>query len=88
MPYINRTDREKIDRNMVIPTGVGAGGLTYILTHTCLSFLENIEEEVGPIRFTDYAVVLGALEATKLELYRRKIASYEDEKIKIHGDVY
>jgi len=30
---------------------------------------------------------LGELECAKLELYRRKIADYEDKKIKENGDV-
>jgi len=31
---------------------------------------------------------MGALEGAKLELYRRKVAIYEEEKIKENGDVY
>lgn len=44
---------------------------------------------------SDYAIkdnteydILGVLEGAKLELYRRKIALYEDIKIKENGDVY
>jgi hypothetical protein len=31
--------------------------------------------------------VLGAMEAAKLEFYRRIVSPYEDEKIALHGDV-
>lgn len=30
----------------------------------------------------------GALECTKLELYRRRVADYEDQKIADNGDAY
>jgi len=32
--------------------------------------------------------VIGALEACKLEFYRRAVVPYEDKKIKENGDVY
>jgi len=32
--------------------------------------------------------VIGVLESVKMELYRRKIADYEDEKCEENGDVY
>jgi hypothetical protein len=31
---------------------------------------------------------MGALECAKLELYRRQVDEYEDQKKVLHGDVY
>jgi len=38
--------------------------------------------------YTDLNAAIGMLECAKLELYRRRLAPYEDEKIKENGDVY
>jgi len=37
--------------------------------------------------YESYRNFIGELEAAKLEIYRRQIAPYEDEKIKDNGDV-
>ena len=58
------------------------GNLTYVLTKLLLGFLGE------QYTFADIAETLGALEATKLELYRRTVAPYENEKIKQNGDVF
>lgn len=77
MPYIPADKRAGAE---IAPTNVGE--LTYKLTLA-------VDEYLGlKPRFSDFAAVLGALEATKLELYRRVIAPYEDQKILAHGDVY
>ena len=77
MPYIKPEDRWEAEME---PTNVGE--LTYKLTATVVEYLE------GAPSFSDYAEVLAALEATKLELYRRVIAPYENLKCKENGDVY
>lgn len=90
MPYIPKQDRLRVlagvgsDR---IPRNVGE--LTYLLTYNLRMYLyrEATTNNFKP-RFSDYAEVLGALEAAKLELYRRRIAPYEDDKMKAHGDVF
>ena len=76
MPYIEQDKREH-----TIPNTDHPGELTYELYVLCLSAL--------PLRphYSDYNTVLGCLEATKLELYRRHIAPYEDHKLEAHGDV-
>jgi hypothetical protein len=87
MPYI-----EQLDRGWVQCTGdcerreaENIGQLTYVLYQECQKYLEEREGAIQS--FADYAAVLGALEATKMELYRRKIAPYEDKKMKENGDV-
>lgn len=80
MPYIRSLTRRKGLETVAVPTDVGE--LTCALTIRVLQFLP-----AHPC-FEDYAEALGALEATKLELYRRAIAPYEDRKIEENGDVY
>lgn len=74
------------ERNRVQAEGIGAGSapghLAYAMTLMCKAYLGK-----GP-RFNEYAAVLGVLEAVKLELYRRMVAPFEDEKIKSNGDVF
>jgi hypothetical protein len=81
MPYIIR----KL-RGPVLKAGASnVGELTYVLTKTVLDYLARIP---NPPRYRDYAEVLGALESTKLELYRRVVGPYEDKKCEENGDVY
>ena len=82
MPYISREDRNGIITGSIRVTTENPGRVTYRLFKSCLHFLPK-----EPC-FSDYCVLLGALEAAKLELYRRYIAPYEDKKMKEHGDVY
>ena len=80
MPYIRKADRPAAEAR---PCTVGE--LTFKLTQDCLRYLTLSGENQS---FRDFAEVLGALEATKLELYRRRVAPYEDVKCKENGDVY
>jgi hypothetical protein len=41
-----------------------------------------------PKCYDDYNSLIGTLECAKQELYRRKIAAYEDKKIEENGEVY
>ena len=82
MPYIKQEERKVLDFGGVVPSTVGE--LTYTLTKQCMLFLRRN----GPWRFADIAQVLGALEATKLEFYRRIASKYEDEKCEENGDVF
>ena len=85
MPYIKQIDRkgfseltaaiENSDLNC-------AGDLNFILTKTIHHYMKLFGETYGA-----YNEVIGALECAKLELYRRKIAKYEDKKIDENGDV-
>lgn len=59
-----------------------AGQLNYLLTQVCQRYMQYHES------YQSYNDILGALEGCKLELYRRKIAHYEDKKIEENGDVY
>lgn len=63
------------------PDTADAGGLTYLLYKLCLEALP------AEPRYRDHHAVIGALEAAKLEYYRRHVAPYEDRKIAENGDV-
>ena len=60
-----------------------SGELNYLITLLIQDYLEYKNES-----YQTYNDIIGALEGAKLELYRRKIAPYEDKKIKENGDVY
>lgn len=77
MPYIPKGERYTAAKHPTTP-----GELTYALTEVMVGYLGN-----SP-RFQDYAEVLGAVEAAKLEFYRRQVAPYETGKMTLNGDVY
>ena len=86
MPYIKSAERYTIDDWIEAgnwPQATNAGELNYIITCIVLDYVESTGE-----RYQTYNDVLGALEGAKLELYRRRIAGYEDQKIKENGDVF
>ena len=57
------------------------GELTYVIYKAALEYID------GARAFGKFAEVLGAIEAAKLELYRREVGPYEDQKILENGDV-
>lgn len=77
MPYIPSQRRDNVDLLQ------GPGDLTYILT----SALESYRKTHGD-SFQVIAEILGSLEASKLEFYRRIAAPYEDKRKAENGDVY
>lgn len=79
MPYIKAEDRF---RSMADPKVVGE--LNYKITEACIDFIE----ESGGLSYTNVQNVIGVLECAKIELYRRVLAPYEDQKIAENGDVY
>ena len=58
-----------------------SGTLNYIITRLCHWWLGQTPN------YEQFNSVLGVLEAVRLELYRRKIAPYEDGKVYQHGDI-
>ncbi len=76
MPYIEQDDRERLE-----PGTEDVGHLTYLFYRLAL---EALPEEP---RYRDLHAVLGAMEAAKLEFYRRVVSPYEDLKIAENGDV-
>lgn len=87
MPYIDENARRKMALRM---PPENPGELNYLVTKTIKQYLycKAIGDEGTRNRYHHYNDVLGVLEAVKQELYRRKIASYENEKKAQNGDVY
>ena len=91
MPYINKKSRLKIefclgDLNAI--TGLSdaiktEGDLNYVFTRLCLDYLERKGE-----KYSTYNTLIGVLECSKQELYRKKISKYEDKKEKENGTVW
>ena len=81
MPYIQQKDRAKVAE--AGPTS--AGELNYAITMLVMKYLRRND---GIYTYKDLNDAIGALEACKLEFYRRVIVPYEDQKIKSNGDVY
>jgi hypothetical protein len=85
MPYIKNEDRVRFQdftnamQSLEIKT---PGELNYLITLLAHRYLNQ-----KPESYSMYNDAIGALEGAKLELYRRHIASYENEKIKENGDV-
>lgn len=80
MPYLTKERQDELLIANGFPTT--GGDLNYIVTKLCLEFAGD-----SP-RYETYNTIIGALEACKLEFYRRAVAPYEDLKIKENGDVY
>lgn len=81
MPYIKKEDRLLLLTDEKLPAT--AGELNYVLTMYTKAYLLKHGES-----YQTYNDIIGALEGAKLELYRRKIAPYEDIKIEQNGDVW
>lgn len=89
MPYIQPKRRllydaliEEFDRVTFDDPSFSPGDLNYIITRFFHSILDD--------RKLNYALIndfIGVLECCKLELYRRIISDYEDQKIEENGDV-
>lgn len=79
MPYIRLSDKKALDtRGPETP-----GELNYLITKLILQYVK--EHGQG---YQIYNDAVGALECAKLELYRRRIADYEEGKKATNGDVY
>ena len=101
MPYIDNEQRELIDGTSDFNVRDGLdiflykmglfqlhdrdwqnpGILNYIITRLCHWWLGD-----NP-NYAKYNELIGVLECAKMELYRRKVAPYEDKKIIENGDV-
>lgn len=86
MPYIKKEARHRLlegteDAHPMHP--LNAGELNFCITHLVQTYLNRV-----PVNYSAYNAAIGALEAAKLELYRRLVVPYEDGKIRENGDVY
>lgn len=84
MPYIMPEERAPLIMECV-KLGSKAetvGQLTYVFTKIGMTWVK-----IKGVCFMNYCLCLGALLCTILEIYRRWIGPYEDEKKGISGDV-
>jgi hypothetical protein len=78
VPYIPHYDREWAQLSQR-----NEGELNYAITRLCNEYLIKNGKSYG-----NFNAVVGVLECAKLELYRRMVAPYEDQKKELNGDVY
>lgn len=86
MPYIkSKKSRDLIEENLNRASAfiTNGGDLNFAFTILIKRFIETFGES-----YQNYATCVSSLECAKLELYRRKIAGYEDKKIEENGDVW
>lgn len=90
MPYIHQDNRTKYDQaideivaelpessNMAL-----AGDVNFVISSIIKRYLAAMPES-----YTTMNAMVGALECSKLELYRRTMVPYEDRKIHENGDI-
>ena len=82
MPYITQERRDELDSVEVWSLPKTAGELTYKVTKLVVDYLPK------HLSFQDIAEAVAALECSKLELYRRIAAPYENGKRDLNGEVY
>jgi hypothetical protein len=86
MPYITPDARAfyepELTRLGTRVHGDVIGGLTYVLTKLLLAWVGE-----SPT-YARYALVVGAIETAKMELYRKAVALYEDQKCAENGEVF
>lgn len=83
MPYITKNRRKHLDcviDHFSIPQNTGE--LVYVLTKMCHKYVE-----AGLFNFVALNSVIGALECTKTEFYRKVVAPYEEKKRRENGSV-
>lgn len=91
MPYITQDLREVLDPSIqtlidTVQLAVQTAGkenvggiMNYVIT--------KLLDGTRPQRYSDFDRIIATLECCKLEYYRRKVAPYEDVKIRENGDV-
>ncbi len=90
MPYISQKDRDSLEHQLMslsVRLTTMEEGWAGRLNYTISSLINRIIEQKG-MSYSVANEIIGVLECAKLELYRRVIAPYEDEKIAENGDVY
>ncbi len=93
MPYIPSSDRPIYDPQIKQlaeslarqPADRRKGHANYVITQILRKAwgVDRADNE----SYSSYADIIGALECAKHELYRRRLAAYEDTAIAKHGDL-
>ena len=83
MPYIKEREKFDLILNQFKDFDLNVGELNYIFSQLLNNFVEKNKK-----RYTTLNSVIGVLECCKLEIYRRVLVPYEDEKKDLNGDVF
>ncbi len=87
MPYIRKQARTRYDRQidaltrLLLKDKAPAGEINYVFSRILKGLFEANRS------YTEANKLVGVLECVKLEIYRRSIVPYEDEKILENGDI-
>jgi hypothetical protein len=81
MPYIDQNARSLVELRS---NPQNAGELAYLLCIEVDGYLNDADR----ISYAKYAEVVGVLETLKLELYRRFVGPYEDQKREENGEAF
>lgn len=88
MPYIKQENRKNWENGLntlctsMETFGVTPGDLNYLFTKLSHFYLDR-----KGLSYTHLNDIVGALENSKLELYRRKAVPYENDKTRENGDL-
>lgn len=99
MPYVDQYARMRwskmlkaFEENLVLTRGMTTGELNYFITSVIKAYLnyESQDKWAGHSHenYRLYNEIMGVLSCITLELYRRKVAPYEDKKMQETGDVF
>ena len=88
MPYIKKEQKKKYkDILLLLKTNTdiisNPGELNYLVTKILQIYLIK-----NKLSYKTLNEIIGAIECSKIEFYRREIVKYEKEKIKENGDCY
>ena len=86
MPYIKDSERQRFAAALTaIESNVphGPGELNYLISSILCLYSRQ-----SPLNYARINEIIGAMDAAKLEFYRRVAAPYEDKKVAENGDVY
>jgi len=88
MPYIKKEQKKKYkDILLLLKTNTdiisNPGELNYLVTKILQIYLIK-----NKLSYKTLNEIIGAIECSKIEFYRREIVKYENKKIKENGDCY
>jgi hypothetical protein len=86
-PYIRPEQRDKWEQVIAVAIRNTQGIEPRDLPGELNFLLTSILHGVYTPSYHNYNEIVGMLECVKLELYRRQIGNYEDQKIRENGDV-
>lgn len=95
MPYILPKDRELYNElievladNIAHKNIADATQFCGDLNYTITKLIQEVYKKGNiKMRYADYNEMIGMLECCKLEFYRKQVSPYEEEKIKLNGEV-